>query len=412
MCSWPRPSSSRGSTSRRRTRSSSTGRTGSASRSSTSSAAGWAATGSRRTPTSSSPPTGASTRRRPSGSACSRSSPRSARGSRSRSATWRSAGRGTCSGAQQHGQIEMVGFDLYLKLLEEAVRELRGEPVEDEVDPVVTVDAAAYLPEDYVAEPAQRLALYKRLAGIGTAAEIEDVRRELRDRFGPLPEAAARLLDVVALRLDAKALRLERLEVRAGHALLTFAPSTPVPAQRIVDLLRTPRAPAPHGAGVRARGHGRPRAVAGDLPDPHPAPRRVPRTDGGTPMKRARLALAGLVVAGALGACKAPAGPLPPVPAGSGGVLVRVGEAPPIRDNQVVIDRVVAVVNGDVVMMSDLQEAIVLSRRDGRERARRRRARADDAEPAGRPPAPGPGSQARQGRGDRRRRCAPPSTTS
>jgi transcription-repair coupling factor len=147
-------------------------------------------------------------------------------------------GAGNLLGAQQHGQIEMVGFDLYLKLLEEAVRELRGDPVEDEVDPVVTVDAAAYLPEVYVAEAAQRLVLYKRLAGIRTASEIEDVRRELRDRFGPLPEAAARLLDVVALRLDAKALRLERLEVRGGHALLTFAPSTPVPPQRIIDLLR------------------------------------------------------------------------------------------------------------------------------------------------------------------------------
>ncbi len=83
-------------------------------------------------------------------------------------------------------------------------------------------------------------------------------------------------------------------------------------------------------------------------------------------MNRARLALAGLVVAGALGACRTPAGPLPPVPSGSGGVLVGVGEAPPLRENQVVIDRVVAVVNGDVVMMSDLQEAIILSRRDGR----------------------------------------------
>jgi peptidyl-prolyl cis-trans isomerase SurA len=80
-------------------------------------------------------------------------------------------------------------------------------------------------------------------------------------------------------------------------------------------------------------------------------------------MRRGWVALAGLAVAGALGACKAPAGPLPPVPAGSGGVLVRVGEAPPIRDGQTVIDRVVAVVNGDVVMMSDLQEAIVLARR-------------------------------------------------
>lgn len=83
-------------------------------------------------------------------------------------------------------------------------------------------------------------------------------------------------------------------------------------------------------------------------------------------MSRARLALAGLVVAGALGACRAPAGPLPPVPSGSGGVLVRAGEAPPIRNGQVVIDRVVAVVNGDVVMWSDLQEEIVLARRDAR----------------------------------------------
>jgi transcription-repair coupling factor len=155
-------------------------------------------------------------------------------------------GAGNLLGAQQHGQIEMVGFDLYLKLLEEAVRELRGEPVEDEVDSVVTVDTAAYLPEDYVAEPAQRLALYKRLAGVRTVGEIEDARRELRDRFGPLPAAAAQLLDVVALRLDARALRLERLEVRAGRALLTFAPSTPVPPQRLVELLRA------HGRRLRA----------------------------------------------------------------------------------------------------------------------------------------------------------------
>ena len=77
-------------------------------------------------------------------------------------------------------------------------------------------------------------------------ARPPDARRELRDRFGPLPDAAARLLDVVALRLDAKALRLERLEVRAGRALLTFARSTPVPPERLVELLRV------HGRRLRA----------------------------------------------------------------------------------------------------------------------------------------------------------------
>ena len=83
-------------------------------------------------------------------------------------------------------------------------------------------------------------------------------------------------------------------------------------------------------------------------------------------MTRARLALAVLIGVGALGGCKTPPGPLPPVPAGSGGVLVRPGETPPVKESQAVIDRVVAVVNGDVIMMSELQEAIVLARRDNR----------------------------------------------
>src|SRR5262249_61972438 len=87
---------------------------------------------------------------------------------------------------------------------------------------------------------------------------------------------------------------------------------------------------------------------------------------GGTGRKSGGLALGGLLGAGAPAACGPPAKPLPPVPSSSGGVLIGVGEAPPIRDGQTVIDRVVAVVNGDVVMMSDLQEAMVLSRRDGR----------------------------------------------
>jgi peptidyl-prolyl cis-trans isomerase SurA len=83
-------------------------------------------------------------------------------------------------------------------------------------------------------------------------------------------------------------------------------------------------------------------------------------------MSRARLACLGLVVAGMLDACRGPAGPLPPVPTSSGGVLVRAGEAPPIKDSQAVIDRVVAVVNGDVIMMSELREAVDVARRDDR----------------------------------------------
>jgi peptidyl-prolyl cis-trans isomerase SurA len=85
----------------------------------------------------------------------------------------------------------------------------------------------------------------------------------------------------------------------------------------------------------------------------------------GSAMGMAWLGFLGLLVVG-LNACRGPAPPLPPVPANSGGVLVRAGEAPPVRDGQAVIDRVVAVVNGDVVMMSELQEAVILYRRETR----------------------------------------------
>lgn len=147
-------------------------------------------------------------------------------------------GAGNLLGPEQHGQIEAVGFDLYLKLLDQAVRELRGEPAEEPVDPMVTVDVPAYLPEGYVAEAAERLALYRRLAGARSAAQVDEIRAELRDRFGPLPPEAEHLLDVARLRVEAAALRLERVEVRGGRARIAFAPATPVSPDRVVRLVR------------------------------------------------------------------------------------------------------------------------------------------------------------------------------
>src|SRR5262245_10248338 len=147
-------------------------------------------------------------------------------------------GAGNLLGAEQHGQIEAVGFDLYMKLLDQAVRERKGEPVDDELDPVVTVEVAAYLPESYIPEAAQRLSLYKRLVGLRQPAEIEGMRAELVDRFGPLPTATAQLLDVVGLRVLARALRIEKLEARDGRAVITFTPGTPVPPDRLLALLR------------------------------------------------------------------------------------------------------------------------------------------------------------------------------
>ncbi len=151
-------------------------------------------------------------------------------------------GAGNLLGAAQHGHMAAVGYDLYAKLLAEAVRELRGHAqAVAPIDPVVTVEVEAYLPETYVPEVNQRLALYKRLTGVTTDAELADVRAELEDRFGPVPSEAEHLVEVVSLRVAARALGVEKVEVGSGKALVTFAATTPLSPDRLVQLIHASR---------------------------------------------------------------------------------------------------------------------------------------------------------------------------
>jgi len=150
-------------------------------------------------------------------------------------------GTGNLLGAAQHGHIAAVGFDLYSKLLAEAVRDLKGEPAVECVDPVISADVEALLPEAYVPEVNQRLALYKRLAEIERSEDVADARAELTDRYGPPPPAVEGLLDVVGLRVAARGLGIERVEAGGGRAVLTFAASTPVTPERMLKTIAASR---------------------------------------------------------------------------------------------------------------------------------------------------------------------------
>jgi transcription-repair coupling factor (superfamily II helicase) len=150
-------------------------------------------------------------------------------------------GAGNLLGAAQHGHIAAVGFDLYTKLLAEAVRELKGEPAPARVDPVISAEVEALLPEAYVPEVNQRLALYQRVTELVDADEIAQVRAELTDRFGPPPAAVEALLDVVGLRVAARAVGVEKIDARGGRARLTFAPSTPVTPEHILKAIAQSR---------------------------------------------------------------------------------------------------------------------------------------------------------------------------
>ena len=135
-------------------------------------------------------------------------------------------GAGNLLGGEQSGHVQAVGFDMYLRWLEETVRGLKqGEQAgsrEQFSPPDVTMDAPAHLADEYVSDDDAKLDLYRRLARAEQPGEIHAVRDELRDRFGPLPAAAERLLLVAELRaLGAKA-GLETVLIKGDEARLTF----------------------------------------------------------------------------------------------------------------------------------------------------------------------------------------------
>ncbi|MCI0695333.1 transcription-repair coupling factor [candidate division KSB1 bacterium] len=141
-------------------------------------------------------------------------------------------GAGNMLGAEQSGFIDSLGFDLYCKILEEAVQEARLEEFPQEAIAAISekkeecrveLDGDAYLPDDYVEMPAERVAIYRRLAEAKKLSDIAAVQEELADRFGRLPEAAENLLGLGNLKLMGTALGLKRLQIASRQSLGIFA---------------------------------------------------------------------------------------------------------------------------------------------------------------------------------------------
>ncbi len=131
-----------------------------------------------------------------------------------------------------------VGLEMYSELLEETVHELQGLEREEKVDPEARLGLSAFLPEDYIADPGQRLAMYQKLAAAEAEEEIYEAADEMRDRFGEPPAPAKLLLEVMRLRIDLKRLKVEQAEYDGRRLVLAFHASTPVPPQRILDKLK------------------------------------------------------------------------------------------------------------------------------------------------------------------------------
>ncbi len=134
-------------------------------------------------------------------------------------------GAGNLFGAEQSGHVAAIGFELYMQMIEKAIRNMRGEPIEEREDPSLTFSVPAYIPEEYIPDEGRRLEIYRRLARVREAAELEEIRAELLDRFGPLPPPLERLVEVIEAKIVAFRLGLRSIETRPEGVVIALRPS-------------------------------------------------------------------------------------------------------------------------------------------------------------------------------------------
>jgi transcription-repair coupling factor (superfamily II helicase) len=147
-------------------------------------------------------------------------------------------GAGNMLGGQQHGHINAIGFDLYCQMLERAVAALKGEEAKPELRVAINLGVDIRIPQEYIPNENLRLRTYKRIAGIANENEREEVKRELADRFGPLPPAVGNLLDYALLKSLAERFLVSSIERRANEVAIKFHSDTPLSPEKLVGLIR------------------------------------------------------------------------------------------------------------------------------------------------------------------------------
>jgi transcription-repair coupling factor (superfamily II helicase) len=153
-------------------------------------------------------------------------------------------GAGELLGDEQSGQIEQVGFSLYLEMLNRAVESLRKGEIPDIDAPLETgteikMHLPALIPDDYLPNISTRLVLYKRIAQAHDKEALNDIQVEMIDRFGLLPDATKQLFIQAEVRLRAQALRISEVDVGVAGGSVKFESTTPVPVNALIDLLQS-----------------------------------------------------------------------------------------------------------------------------------------------------------------------------
>jgi transcription-repair coupling factor (superfamily II helicase) len=146
-------------------------------------------------------------------------------------------GAGNMLGGEQSGHIEAVGFELYTSMLEAAVKEMKGEASEERPATALNLGIALRIDESYVPEENQRLRLYKKIAGANSEAAIAEVRAEMQDRYGALPDATVFLLEASTIRLECEQMGIAQVDRKRGELQIRFMENSLVDPQQLMRLV-------------------------------------------------------------------------------------------------------------------------------------------------------------------------------
>ncbi|MDO4567385.1 MAG: transcription-repair coupling factor [Clostridia bacterium] len=144
-------------------------------------------------------------------------------------------GAGNLLGAEQHGFMQDVGYDMYCKLIDEAVKEARGEKSDAPIDTAITIPANANIPREYISREQERLAMYRRIALIDCLDDLRDVQDELIDRYGAIPDETQALLDIALLKAEARRAYITKLSAKTGELRLTFSADAPYDTGKLLE---------------------------------------------------------------------------------------------------------------------------------------------------------------------------------
>jgi len=146
-------------------------------------------------------------------------------------------GGGNILGFAQSGHIKAIGYELYLKLIEQSIAELKGEVWQEEIIPEINTDLPVFIPHSYIEESDIRLEIYRRLSTIREEWELDEMVKEIQDRFGPVPPEVSNLISVIKIKIGLKKIGSPRLDLNDSSMIFSFSQDTPLSSRKLLDLV-------------------------------------------------------------------------------------------------------------------------------------------------------------------------------